>query len=383
MFTNADQAVCVDVSPLRSFCGRPNQSPNLPTSNHIIPRHSSRSTSRVSSLEERPMAENDGDEHASTKTTRPTVPEKSCVFRISCFDANLSHRVIEERLARLVTKETPSYQATPSRMPTDSNNITKFHHAPFNNRIQTAVVEFYRRPTGFPETRDLDDNYKLPKEAPGWWQIMSWAPKADAHFHGLTPLGLSWSDDDPSETQESSSLPWLARYAAATGGRTELERVRVEYVLGWRLVRNCYADFLGYSIIVLTPLSEHPYDYWRSENGSMWVADFLREEGFDGARILVWGIPGHDYNLETELSSIWLGDNPAILVEVPNATSAPLFLDVSTPACPSPTLDLTLDPVVYPCMYSFSAAGKIRNPTPGLSSLATRRLQRTCLRQFV
>ena len=80
----------------------------------------------------------------------------------------------------------------------------------------------------------------------------------------------------------------------------------------------------------LDPNAEHPYEYWRNKNGSMWVADFLGSEGFDGARILVWGVPTGKGKLEAEISKVWLGDNPTILVEIPKEPSAPLFRRVSS-----------------------------------------------------
>ena len=43
------------------------------------------------------------------------------------------------------------------------------------------------------------------------------------------------------------------------------------------------------SIIILTPLGYHPFDFWKSETGDMWIADFLVNEGFDGARISIFG----------------------------------------------------------------------------------------------
>ena len=43
------------------------------------------------------------------------------------------------------------------------------------------------------------------------------------------------------------------------------------------------------SIIILTPPGKHPFDFWKIETGDMWIADFLVNEGFHGARISVFG----------------------------------------------------------------------------------------------
>lgn len=154
-------------------------------------------------------------------------PLEPHIFRISNFDVKLSPNEIRDRLNRQKTKKAPSY-----RTGLPGTNIQRLFHAPFDNSHQTAVVELKRRPNRFPKTKNLGDEYRLSDEATGWSTWRRTRLEADAHFHGLTPLGLSWSDDDGrTRVGGEASDPWITR-ALGESEPSELQRIRVEYVPG-------------------------------------------------------------------------------------------------------------------------------------------------------
>lgn len=63
----------------------------------------------------------------------------------------------------------------------------------------------------------------------------------------------------------------------------------------------------------------------------MWVADFLKDEGFDWARILVFGGAHADKGFahqKTDLLHLLQSQNPKILVDLPKLGSEPFSSEV-------------------------------------------------------
>lgn len=130
---------------------------------------------------------------------------------------------------------------------TSKANIKSFFHAPFDGSYQTVAVEFGHPPDCFPE--DPRCEYELTDEGTGWWLQRMWGsrPKVDAHFQGLTPLSLSWSDEDRKQVGKGTSGSWITRWYGESGP-SDFKRIRVEYVSEfpiYSLPTAACADFLA------------------------------------------------------------------------------------------------------------------------------------------
>ncbi|KAK1835684.1 ankyrin repeat-containing domain protein [Podospora conica] len=207
-----------------------------------------------------------GGPHAGLSSfSRPPPPIS---FRVTNIDIKIPNRSIYEGLQNFEPE--PVWPGGAPQNMTSHDNIHRLHLGAAGDDRITAVVEFVRQPATFPRTKRLNDVYTLTTEdrrtvfkTPG-----KLVPQVDAHFHGLTPLSSPLNNDKNMLAPESRKR-WL-----------------------WFLGDSVEASLMPpirVDIIILTPLGNHPFDFWKSETGDMWITDFLVNEGFDGARISVFG----------------------------------------------------------------------------------------------
>lgn len=174
-------------------------------------------------------------------------------------------------------------------------NISKFYRAPVGTDCQNVVVEFIRRPSKFPQTRRLIDVFHMTDEdrRMSFRQAGKLVPRVDAHFHGLTPLSSPWFDKKALKEALEAKQGWLS-YLFGAVEPSASQAVRVECATTCFLDTRLRLTFVPNSIITLTPPGQHPYNFWKSDAGDMWLADFLPNEGFDATRISVFGTTEHD-----------------------------------------------------------------------------------------